>query len=62
MRDEYMSGSMPLSRKRVQEIIFLLIELQQLKDVNISPHPLIELFESLVELITTKEIDLKLPL
>ncbi|CAD8043171.1 unnamed protein product [Paramecium primaurelia] len=62
MKDEYMSGSMPLSRKRVQEIIQLLLELQSLKDLNLEPHPLLQVFECLVELITTREIDIKLPL
>ncbi|CAD8132929.1 unnamed protein product [Paramecium octaurelia] len=62
MKDEYMSGSMPLSRKRVQEIIQLLLELQSLKDLNLEPHPLLQVFECLVELITTREIDIKQPL
>lgn len=57
-----MSGSMPLSRKRVQEIIFLLNELQNLKGREIQPDPLIGVFEYLVELITTREIDIKQPL
>ena len=48
-----MSGSMPLPRQRVQEIIFVLQELKKIATLN--GNTLLNFMHSLTQLITTKE-------
>jgi hypothetical protein len=57
IKDEQVHGSMPLPRWRVQELTFLLQELQKLEG-----SVLVRFTRSLTQLIATKEQEIKLPL